>query len=359
MDERPEDPGGGSPEGADRTASEVSGAGTSARPATSDADKVAGGGQPARFRLASTLELSGLASLAGFPSLIVPGPDFSWITPTLSAMVKPAIGPRIVSQVNFRGLFPQVDYTSFFPKFDLLPAIVHDFPAVLPKFEFPWAQQFSAILRPLLERMPPNWPDDIDLGQVQAVIQGDGLPLVWVPRAEIVTILLAAPDRAARVEVLRAHEQEITADCRTVLGAISHGTLSGQLPLAVKALDAFEAGHYEAAQALAVTVTETAVTHALGNYTQARQKAAFDPGRVTIRQLRVKAALAPIGPFYTAWYPSSGTPAPEALSRHVTIHQADQRHYTPGNACVAVLLATSVLRALQELAEEPAGDRDT
>jgi hypothetical protein len=38
---------------------------------------------------------------------------------------------------------------------------------------------------------------------------------------------------------------------------------------------------------------------------------------------------------------------------------ADQRHYTPGNACVAVLLATSVLRALQELAEEPSGDRDT
>jgi hypothetical protein len=77
---------------------------------------------------------------------------------------------------------------------------------------------------------------------------------------------------------------------------------------------------------------------------------------VTLRQLRVKAALAPIGPFYTAWYPSSGSPAPEALSRHVTIHQADQQHYTSGNAAVAVLLITSVLRALQELAEESPGD---
>jgi hypothetical protein len=144
-------------------------------------------------------------------------------------------------------------------------------------------------------------------------------------RAEIVTSLLAAPDRAARVEVLLAHEQEITADCRTVLGSISHDTLSGQLPLAVKTLDAFEAGHYEAAQALAVTVTETAVTQALGSYAQARQRADFDPSRVTLRQLRVKAALAPIGPFYTAWYPSWGTPAPEALSRHVTIHQAEVR----------------------------------
>jgi hypothetical protein len=77
---------------------------------------------------------------------------------------------------------------------------------------------------------------------------------------------------------------------------------------------------------------------------------------VPLRQLRVKAALAPIGPFYTAWYPSSGSPAPEALSRHVTIHQADQQHYTSGNAAVAVLLITSVLRALQELAEESPGD---
>jgi hypothetical protein len=152
--------------------------------------------------------------------------------------------------------------------------------------------------------------------------------------------------------VLLAHEEEITADCRAVLGTVSHETLSGQLPLAVKALEAFEAGHCEAAQALAAAVTETAVTHALGNYNNARQRAAFDPANVTLRQLRVQAALAPIGPFYTAWYPSWGTPAPEALSRHVTIHQADQRHYTRGNGAVAVLLATSVLRALQELAEE-------
>ena len=38
-------------------------------------------------------------------------------------------------------------------------------------------------------------------------------------------------------------------------------------------------------------------------------RAAFEPRTVTLRQLRVQAALAPIGPFYTAWYPSSGLPS--------------------------------------------------
>jgi hypothetical protein len=351
VDERPEDPGGGSQEEDGWTPSEVSAAGNDDRLAANGTDDITGGVEAARFRLAPALDLSNLVSQPRFrSSLILPGLDFSRIAPALSAVVsKAAISPRIV---------PQVDYTSFLPKIDLPPAMAPDFSAILPKIQFPWAERLSDILRPLLERLPPNWPDDIDLGQVEAVIQDDGLPLVWVPRAEIVTSLLAAPDRAARVDVLLAHEQEITADCRAVVGSISHDTLSGQLPLAVKALDAFGAGHHEAAQALAVTVTETALPHALGGYARARQRAAFDPYRVTLRQLRVKAALAPIGPFDTDWYPSSGTPASAALSRHVTIHQADQRHYTRGNAAVAVLLATSVLRALQELAEEPPGDRD-
>ncbi len=360
MDERPDDRCGDSREEDDPATSEVAAAAYDDRLASADFSDHGGRGEAARFRLASGLELSGLASQPRFPSLILPSPDFSGISQALSAIVsKTVTGPRIVPELNFQGLIPQVGYTSFAAQIDLLPQVVPDFSAILPKFQVPWAERLSDILRPLRERLPPNWPGDIDLAQVQAVIQDDGLPVVWVPREEIVTSLLAAPDRAARVEVLLAHEWEITADCRAVLGGISHETLSGQLPLAVKALEAFETGHHEAAQALAAAITETAVTHALGNYKEARQRAAFDSGTVTLRELRVQAALAPIGPFYTAWYPSSGAPAPEALSRHVTIHQADQLHYTRGNAAVAVLLTTSVLLALQELAEEPSGILET
>jgi hypothetical protein len=42
---------------------------------------------------------------------------------------------------------------------------------------------------------------------------------------------------------------------------------------------------------------------------------------------------------------------PDALSRHVTVHSAAPQHFSEGNAVLAVLLASTVLRALQELDE--------
>ena len=70
-----------------------------------------------------------------------------------------------------------------------------------------------------------------------------------------------------------------------------------------------------------------------------------------VSELRLRLALAPTGQFYTSWYPSSGTPQPDSLSRHVSVHQADPSHYTRANATVAVMLVASVLRALQEFQE--------
>jgi hypothetical protein len=211
---------------------------------------------------------------------------------------------------------------------------------------------FARIFDTIREKYPPNWPTDIDLERVTSVVRDDGLPIVWVPRAEIVKMLLAAEDRSARVDVLLGHIPELIADSRNVLSQVSHCALADQVSLASRAVEAFEDGHREAAQALAVTVTETAVARALGKkYSDVVEKVAFDPEYVTFAQLRLQAALAPIGSFYTPWYPSSGTPPPTALSRHVTVHQADLRHYTHENAIVAVLLVASVLRALQEFQE--------
>jgi hypothetical protein len=257
--------------------------------------------------------------------------------------------PRLVPKQNLAGLFPKIE----------LP----DISGILQPLISDLGRAFAPLVKRLLESLPPNWPPDIDFDTLTTVIRDDGLPLVWVPRAEIVAEVLAAPDRRARVEVLISHADEVAEDCRAVLNEISHATLSGQQPLAVKALHAFEAGHYEAAQALAVVVTETAVTRAFGykEYTDIKKAVNFDPDLVQFTELRVQAALAPIGAFYTAWRPSWGQPAPEALSRHVSVPQADTGYYTPGDAVVAILLVTSVLRALQalqELTEAPAGEQD-
>jgi hypothetical protein len=80
----------------------------------------------------------------------------------------------------------------------------------------------------------------------------------------------------------------------------------GQLPLAVKALNAYEESHYEAAQALAVTITETAVARALGDKcADVKQKVLFDPELVRFTEMRLRAALALI--FHRGgWLPLAG-----------------------------------------------------
>jgi hypothetical protein len=287
------------------------------------------------------LDLSGMINLPDFSKLVRNNlPDFSKLVPDLSAIMPSFdFGERIIPALRLSAFAPKIDYATLFPEIRLAVPVL-DFSAVLPKLRLPdFAPAFSRFLEQLRERLPPNWPAGVDLDELVTVIQDDGLPLVWVPRAEIVTKLLAAPDRAARVEALLAHVEEIVADCREVLADVTHDTLSGQLPLAAKALDAFEAGHHEAAQALAVTVTETAVARTLGSkYGDVKRQVLFDPDLVPYTEMRLRAALAPIGPFYTPWYAASGMPAPEALSRHVTVHQADQSHYRHGNGAVAVFL---------------------
>jgi hypothetical protein len=309
------------------------------------------------IRVTPVYDLSGILDLPDFSKLVLAAlPDLSKIVlklPDLSAfMPNINLSERIIPALELSGLVPKIDYASLFPKIELTGPVLK-FSTSIPKLTLPDIGPVLALmLEQLRETQPPNWSDDIDLEQVLAVIQEDGLPLVWLPRAEIIAEVLDAPNRAARVEVLLRHADELIVDCREVLAAVRHETLTGQLPLAGRAVDALEAGHHEAAQALAVVVTETAVARAIrGKYEDVKSQVLFDPDLVPYTEMRLRAALAPIGPFYTTWYASSGTPAPEALSRHVTVHQADHTHYTEGNALVAVLLATSVLRALQELQE--------
>lgn len=210
-------------------------------------------------------------------------------------------------------------------------------------------------------KWPPNWPKNIDLDDACSIFQDEGLPLVWVPRLEFVEQLIELPDRTARLDFLLQNRHGLIEDCDGVLMGISHEQLAGQLFLVQKALRAYAAGHDEAAQALAVVATDTAVMLSPlfpNGYGKNNRPAAFDPATISYRHLRLMAALAPMDQFYTRWFLSSGELAPMELSRHVTVHPADTRHYTPANSLIAVLLATSVLRALQEFYELPANKKN-
>ena len=244
---------------------------------------------------------------------------------------------------------PKIDFQ------DLLPSVA--FPAL--NFAEQYAGLYSSIsdmFEPMMQRLrealPPNWPESggmFDLGL--DIIRDEGVPLVWVPRKEIITELLEAPDRNSRLGILLARKVDVIEDCRGVLEDVTCDSFAEQVTLLRRAVDALEAGHDEAAQALAVVVTETAVTRSIGGYKKVKKEVVVDLGDMPLFALRVRAALLPLASFYTDWYPNKGAPPPELLSRHATVHQADSVHYTSSNAVLAVMLGTSVLRALQEFAE--------
>ncbi|MFI7025124.1 hypothetical protein ACIBMZ_20645 [Micromonospora sp. NPDC049900] len=231
-------------------------------------------------------------------------------------------------------------------------------------FELPTLHGLREHMQLLAEKLPPNWRGTgISTRVAWPVLQEEGIPLVWVPRAEILTELLNAPDRDARLKILVARDIAVADDCRAALAEVTHPELAEQVPLGVKAIEAFAARHYEAAQALAVVVVETVVTRLVepkeqlpGERKSKYQRIAAalkvdDVKELTVGSMRFRAAMAPIGPFFVPWYADSGMPAPKELSRHVTVHQAHVAHYTPGNAAVAVMMVASVLRAIQEQLE--------
>lgn len=208
---------------------------------------------------------------------------------------------------------------------------------------------WSALLETMRAALPPNWDESVDLDLIEKILNDEGIPLVFVPDHAVLQQLLGAPDRAARLGVLLGAKDQVLADCQSTLAEVTHSSLVGQLPLAKDAVASCQDGHSFSGQALAVSVVETVVSNILGlDYGQAKQDLVLDLDELSYTEVRVKAALAPIPKFYTSWYPNRGLPAPVELSRHVSIHQADVRHYTEENALIASMLVASVLRAVDE-----------
>ena len=274
---------------------------------------------------------------------------FNVASPSLAAIAFPKI------DVTNWGISPQIDVSKLFgrlPNQDLITGLIGLID--MPKVDFrSLIPNLSKTLEKISEAGPPNWPEEIDLDLAASILNTEGIPLVWVPRAEIITSMLTANDRRARLQILVDHREDVLHDCSEALQRITHISFTDQLPLAERVVAALEAGFDEPAQALAVTVTESAVAATLsGTYKTVKEDVHLNFDQIPYTLMRIQAALAPIGVFYTSWFANQNKPRPEELSRHVSVHAASTDHYTEANALVAVMLMSSVMCALQELQEQ-------
>lgn len=202
---------------------------------------------------------------------------------------------------------------------------------------------------------PSNWPEDAyqSYATIKEILQTDGIPIVHVPRAEIVASLLKAQSFDDRIQLIEDRADDIAEDCRAALSGTFHREIEKQGPLALEAVETYQAGRYAPAQALAVAVCDTYLKTYIGGRYKAMieevklEKADDLPARFGFN---FNYAFAPVVSFLTEWFPDSGTPAPTKLSRHVSVHNASTDHMTKLNATIAIMLAASLTVAI-DLAE--------
>lgn len=233
---------------------------------------------------------------------------------------------------------------------------------------------FRKVAKQLVTLFPSNWPRPLpDINQLKEVLEQDGIPVVHIPRAEIVRAIVDAAGYDARIVIIEDRADDIAQDCMEALDErYDAGDYEKQIPLVRSAIAAFQGGHFEAGQALAVSVCDTYLKSMFPPEPTAKQKLrkihySEMAERLSIEKadedsmswaFNIGYALAAATPFLVPWEPGRGVDPPTKLSRHVSIHFANTDHMTKLNATIAIMLATTMSVALNipmrlMLQEEP------
>jgi hypothetical protein len=208
---------------------------------------------------------------------------------------------------------------------------------------------------------PANWEAHTwasgDIQAAMAILSDEGIPLSWVPRAQIVTDLVHAPDAPARHAILAARIPEIITDCGAVLDDIADPDLKSLVELSREALTALAVSP-AAAQALAANIIDTFLRDANrrgrmfgGNFgffktDKVIKRITSVSGATPVHEFRVACVLTPMILALKSFDPEND-PMPTEFGRHSTVHRADPSHYTSANGAIAVMLAVSFLREAQ------------
>ena len=197
-------------------------------------------------------------------------------------------------------------------------------------------------------RIPANLQgiDGATLEEIEQVVMIDGIPLYGLPRKPITVKLLKATGAGERHSVVDSEWRNISEDCRATVKECDAKSVVRYSSFAITALDALDAGHIEAAQAMAGALIDTIVNSYFGearcNYTPDRKgkrtTAAYN--KLNIRKF---IAIAPLWQAYQQFHPLNGDPVPATFNRHATAHTVDPQQYTRGNAVQGLMFACSLI----------------
>ncbi|MGQ4575270.1 hypothetical protein ACUH93_02530 [Dermabacteraceae bacterium P7006] len=206
-------------------------------------------------------------------------------------------------------------------------------------------QNFSNRLLPInLKDIPAE-----NIKQIFRITHEYGIALYGAPRKEIAISLLTAPDQETCRRILNDRATDISRDCRELLNTCSPERSSHVLPLAIAALDCFDSGHAEGAQALASSISDTLLRERHGkdyiNYTPSPKTSPTPRTVESLKKLPTCEALATL-PIWHAYQPfrvENKDPIPETFNRHASAHYASTKQYTYINAVQSMLYSSTLL----------------
>lgn len=286
--------------------------------------------------------------------------------------IKPILDAQAVWQKQMAGIIANNTFKNFVltqPNFGRIAERVtrnFDFGGIaqsldaVAKIGATFAAQQSALFRNLAPALkailanfyPPNLRaiEDLRFEAVETVVMADGIPLYGVPRTDIAAALIRADSVSKRREILGRRWRAISADCRAAVAGCASESVAPYVSFALAALNALDAGHTEAAQALAGSLVDTLVTGYFGDerykYTPSKKNTTTDAyNEFTIREF---IAFGPMWQTYRQFFVSNGDRVPGTFSRHATAHAVSPRQYNRRNAVQGVMLVCSLLYRMDE-----------
>lgn len=208
--------------------------------------------------------------------------------------------------------------------------------------------QIAKLLPDLLATLPPNiraLGSAMDLERLIDLATDEGLQFAYVPPTAVISKVLAAPDAAARRQVIRNNGRLILRSCENELALVQRADLTHHVAFAQRSASALRAGHRDASQALSANLLDTVLADQLGPLKKlvTNQKSKPDVDEFSVR---AAIALSGIWSAHGQYFPEKGDRVPRAYSRHGTVHGVSKRQFTAVNATLALMHVVALLRLL-------------
>ena len=208
------------------------------------------------------------------------------------------------------------------------------------------------LARLALRHLPPNW-GEVDWRAAATFIGDTAWPIIWLPRREVVAVLLAAGP-ADREAMLIAHRAELLADAETALAEVNQTELCYLAGCAREVVSALRDGHDRAAQSFTGSILTGLLQGILAyeTFKAARDEFGRNWEDKSIVVLRFALITSTIPSALRQFYPHNGDPVPSTYNRHALAHVPDPAQLTEINALVGLMLVVALIRELQALYDD-------